>query len=257
MALKRSLAVLSLLGLALLQAGSTRAQVETGRHRPVRPQEEEPVQRPFLDAGQRWFVMAGAGMLASGDLFRVRAEGTVGFEAPGGPGFLSNDFVVTVDETIDLAVALGYRLHERFWLRANLSTAQAALTALARTGQGAEVHRWDQLNLLITGLDVEFRLVEADSYPYLLAGSTAVLARGVADDGLDQDRLAWRFGFGYQQDLLPDWGLRAEIRNNLVSLDFGSYRPPVATDDLYPNLTIADTTPHHFWELLLLLHGSF
>ena len=257
MALKRSLTILLLLGLALLQAGPAWAQVDTGRHRPVRPQAEEPVQRPFVDSGQRWFVMTGAGLLASGDLFRVRAEGTVGFEAPGGPGFLSNDFVVTVDETIDLAVALGYRLRERFWLRANLSTAQAALTALARTGQGAEVHRWDQLNLLIIGLDVEFRLVKADSYPFLLAGSTAVLARGVNDDDLDQDRLAWRFGFGYQQGLLPAWGLRAEIRNNLVNLDFGSYRPPVATDELYPNLAIEDQAPHHFWELLLLLHGSF
>jgi len=85
MALKRSLALLSLLGLALLQAESAWAQVETGRHRPVRPQEEEPGQRPFVDSGQRWFVMAGAGLLASGDLFRVKAEGTVG-RGPGRTG---------------------------------------------------------------------------------------------------------------------------------------------------------------------------
>jgi hypothetical protein len=239
----------------LLVASPLSAQVATGRQRPAPPPEAAD-QDLRIAPERRWFFMTGAGVMTGGDLLRITLDGTVGFDPPGGPAFESRDFTLTMDEGVDLAVAIGYRLHERWWLRANLSTAQVDLTALAQVGQGSGVYRWDQLNVVATGLDTEFRLIRDDSYPYLVGGAMALLVNGVEDDGYDQTALGIRFGGGYQQALWPDWGLRLEIRNNLASLDFADYRPPV-TGPTYPNLTVETKSPQHFWEILLLLQGGF
>lgn len=251
----RRLATTTMLAAALsLAASPLLAQVSTGRQRPERPAPDRRDERP--ESHQRWFFMTGAGMMTGGDLLRVKFEGTISLDPPGGPRFESRDFTLTADEGFDLAVAIGYRLHERWWLRANLSTAQVGLTALAQVGQGAGVYRWDNLNVTATGLDTELRLIRDDSFPYVVAGAMAILVSGIADDGYDQTAVGARFGAGYEQHLWPGWGLRLEVRNNLVALDFDDYRPPVATTT-YPNLAVETKSPHHFWEILLLLQGGF
>ena len=252
----RRLATMVLL-LALLAAMQPAlAQTSSGRHRPQRP---ETAETSAVDAasGHRWSFMAGAGVMAGGDVFRVDGDATVRFAAPGGPAFEAREFVVTLDEAIDLALALGYRLDDRAWLRLNLSTAKMDMVALARFGQSAAVYRWDQLNVIQTGLDLEYQLVRDRSYPYLVGGAGLAIVRGAQDDGYDHADLSLRFGAGYHQHLLPAWGLRAEVRNNLVGMDVGAYLPPVPEGSPYPNVTVKDFGPHHFWEILLMMQGTF
>jgi len=232
------------------------AQATTGRHRPARTEALASVEN-VLATEPRWFVTAGAGVLAGGDLFRVQFDGTVGLAPPQGPSFQSNDFVVTFDESFAMAVGVGYRLHELLWLRLNLATAQAGLTALAQAGQSARTYRWDQLNIVLWGLDAELRLVRQRDYPYLLGGCALIVADGVAEDQYDQTQTSLRFGGGYQKHLLPAWGLRAEVRADVLSLAFADYRPEVTSGDIYPTISVDEKSPHYFWELILALHGSF
>lgn len=252
----RRLATLAVL-LALQPAfNQALAQTTSGRHRPQRP---EPAVAASQDpaAGHRWFFMAGGGVMAGGDVFQVVGDATATYAAPGGPSFEAREFVVTLDEAIDLALALGYRLSDRVWLRLNLSTAKMDLVALARVGQTAAVHRWDQLDVVHTGLDAEYRLVHDRSYPYVIGGVGLAAVRGARDEGLDHTDMSLRFGAGYQQYLLPAWGLRAEVRNNLVGLDFGDYVPPVPEGMAFPNSALQDKGPHQFWEILVAMQGTF
>lgn len=251
MRLATGLALLACL-VAACQTSPLSAQVDTGRRRAVA---SAPTRHPAPQDGAQpgWFFAAGFGLMTGGDLFQVRHRQTVSWLAPSGSQFLSNDFVVTLDEDIDLAVTAGRRLGDRTWLRLHLSSAAIAMTALARIGQGAEVHRWDTLNVVILGLDLEYRLVQQPHFPYLLAGGAAVAVRGSQERDTDQSRLGVRFGAGYHFRLNPLWGLRLEARDNLLHLDFRGYEPPVAAG-FDQAATLSERTPDHLWEILIQIH---
>ncbi len=233
-------------------------QAVSGRRRagPTVADESPPDGR---DDRPRWFFALGAGAMASGDLFRVQTRDltSTNWQAPGGPSFNSRDFVVTLDENIALAVAMGRRMSERSWVRLSLSTAQVDMTALARVGQGAEIYRWDRMDLVVLGLDFEYRLISQARYPYLLGGGALIAASGAADDAIDQTRIAARVGGGYHVQLNPIWGLRAEARGHLATLTFDDYEPPVAEGYALPEIATSSNTPHQFWEILLMLHAVF
>jgi hypothetical protein len=254
------------IGLALLVLGAVAlaptpgaAQADTGRHRATAATEPEEPAAPRTDGAPRWFFAAGAGVLASGDLFRVRnaTDAVTSWQAPGGTVFESRDFVVTLDEDLDLAVAAGRRLAGRTWLRLTLSTSRLGMTALSRVGQGAEVHRWDRLNVVLLGLDVEHRLVAAPHHPFLLAGGALLAVRGAADGSVDQTRPGARLGAGYHLRLNPVWAMRAEVRGSFVSLDLDDYEPQVPEGQPRPETYTTTTTPHHFWEVLVQMHATF
>lgn len=250
-----------LIGLFCLLAASSVAQTSSGRHRSS-DVVEEPASSPVDGNDTRnWYIMPGAGMMTSGDLIRVYTTGESGipWDPPGGHPFISSDFVLTLDESIGLAVTLGRRLVDRLWLRFDFSVSQLPITALARVGETAEVYRWDELAVLLMNLSVEYRLVRYPSYFYLLGGSGLTSVGGNASDDYDQSLMNLRLGGGYNANLGRGWGLRLEIRDTLQSLDLAGYRPPVVVDpeEIYPDVQLEDRGPQHFVEILLSVNGSF
>lgn len=247
----------SLIGVFCLLAAQLPAQTSTGRHR--RTESVEPA-APDTDPSRpsNWYVMPGAGMMTSGDLIRITTAGASGipWDPPGGAPFTSSDFVLTLDESVDLAVTLGRRLADRFWLRFDFSAAQLPITALARVGESASVYRWDELSVLLLGLSVEYRLMEAPSFLYLLGGSGVTSVSGNSSDDYDQSLVNLRLGGGYHLNLGQGWGLRLEIRDTLQSLDLTGYQPPVE-GDRYPDMQVEELGPQHFVEIILGLNGSF
>jgi len=234
------------------------AQTSTGRHRSsatVQAADDSTAAEPE----RTWTLLVGAGLLTSGDLFRVRTTGNSGipWDPPAGGSFVSSDFTVTLDESIALSASLGRRLADRLWGRLDFSLGQVPMAAIARVGESAAVYRWDELTLHQFALAVEYGLSPEASHPYLLGGVSGVIARGESSDDYDQERVGVRFGAGFRQRLARDWGLRVEIRDSVVALDFADYRPPVVDEAVYPNLTIEEMGPQHLWEILLLLQGWF
>ena len=247
-----------LIGLFCLLAVPLAAQTSSGRHR--RAEIEEPAPPPVSGSETRdWYIMPGAGMMTSGDLVKVVTAGESGvpWDPPGGVPFTSSDFVLTLDESIGLALTLGRRIADRIWLRLDISAAQLPITALARVGQTAEVFRWDELSVVLLDLAVEYRLVRHPSFLYLLGGSGLTAVSGNASDDYDQSLLNLRFGGGYHANLGRGWGLRLEIRDTLQSLDLAGYRPPVVEGGIYPNVQVEERGPQHFVEILLAMNGSF
>jgi hypothetical protein len=247
-----------LLALGLLATGAV-AQTSTGRHRTERPAEEPPPREDFDDTARSWSFHAGAGALAAGDLARVRTAGSAGipWDPPGGPEFNSDSFTLTLDESILLALGVGHRLSDRVWVRAAVSLAQLDVAARARVGQSAEVYRWDQLAVLLAGLDAELRLVRSPSYFYLVGGASLVRLSGQEGDQLDDTGVALRVGAGYHQRLAPGWGLRVEVRNNLAAIDRADLAVPVAGEGVSPDLRVEDSGTDHFWEILASLQTTF
>jgi len=236
------------------------AQPTTGRHRADRTdRQEEATVEGYDERNGRWALIASAGALAGGDLVRVRTGGSAGipWDPPGGPEFRSDSFQLTLDESIAVNLGLARRLGERVWLRLGVTAAQLDVAAQARVGQTAEVFRWDQLAVLIAGLDAEYRLVRAPSYFFLATGLSVLRLAGDGDDGLDDTALALRLGAGFHQHLAPGWGLRLEVRDNLAGLDHDGYRPPVVGDTVYPDITLDDAGTDHFWELLVSMQTVF
>ncbi len=247
-----------LLVAAGLLAGSAAAQTSTGRHRVDRSQEERPEVAGFDDAGRRWTFTAGAGVMAAGDLVRVRTAGASGipWDPPGGEPFNSEAFTLTLDESILVSVGLGHRLSERVWIRATLGLAQLDVAAKARIGQTAEVRRWDQLSVMVAGIDAELRLHRSPSFFYLLGGASVVNLAGDAGDQLDGNEVALRGGAGSHLRLAPGWGLRLEARDNLAALDLSDLEVPVA-GTVMPDLTAEDAGTDHVWELLVSMQTAF
>ncbi|HOX26311.1 MAG TPA: hypothetical protein PLL30_06945 [Candidatus Krumholzibacteria bacterium] len=248
--------VVLILALAGAASGTVSAQTSTGRHRQL-PAESQP--EPAARGDGAWFLSAGAGLVTSGDLFRVRTAGQSGipWDPPAGANFQSDDFAVTLDETIAMALSAGRRLAAPLWARLDLGAAQIDMTAIARVGETADVFRWDQLSIYQAALVAEYRLVDEPSFAYLLGGVAGVLARGEASGDYDQERVGLRFGGGYQQRLAQAWGLRFEVRDTMVSLDFADYRPPVVGEVAYPDVTMEERSPQHLLELLVSLQGGF
>lgn len=242
--------------LLAVAASPLSGQVSTGRHQ-ARPA-EEPAEAIWADAGEAvWTFAAGAGILAGGDLFRLVSENAPRWLTPAGASFSSRDLTVTLDEDLVLAVAFGRRLGDRIWLRGHLGTAQAGLSALAWIGQESEVQAWDNLDVVLVGLDLEYRLTAQPRYPFLVAGAGAVLVKGRADIGYDQARPAVRFGGGYHLRLNRIWGLRAEARNSLSWLGFDDLAPSFAAEAQQPEFLVTEESPHHFWEIVLQFQAGF
>jgi len=238
--------------------GLVLAQSSTGRTRA--PVEEEPVPTtPEETREPAWSFNLGAGLVTSGDLFRVTTSGNsgIGWAPPGGGSFVSDDFLVTLDENIGVTIGLGRRLSDRFWARLDFSTSQLNMTAEARSGQTVELYRWDQMTFNLLALTVEYHLVQQPSYPYLLAGGGATKVSGRNTGDYDQTRPSFRFGAGYSQRFLQNWSVRLEIRDTIQDLKFADYQPPVADGNLYPDMTLEELGPQHAVELLLALHGVF
>jgi opacity protein-like surface antigen len=244
--------------LALGTCTSVEAQ-STGRHRRTPPPEPTAEEVKAASITRNWAFTLGAGLTASGDLFRVRTTGDSGIPwlPPAGSPFLSDDFRVTLDEDIGLSVGLARRLQERLWLRLDLSSAQMDMTAIARAGQTADIHQWDQLTAVMTIMSLEYRLVHLASFPYLLGGAGVTVVGGEGTSDYDQTRFAWRLGAGYHKDLSQGWGVRGEIRGTFQSLDFADYRPPVDSDTIYPDVTMEDYGITHFWEFMIMIRGEF
>jgi len=238
--------------------GLVMAQSSTGRHRA--PVEEEPVEEsPEEVRESAWSFNVGAGLFTSGDLFRVTTEGNSGssWAPPAGGSFISDDYLVTLDEDIGVSIGLGRRLSDRWWLRLDFSASQLAMTAEARSGQTVSLYRWDQMSFNILALSAEYRLVTQASYPYLLIGAGATKVAGSSTSDYDQTRPSFRFGAGFNQRFLQSWSLRLEIRDTIQDLQFADYQPPVVEGNLYPDMNLEEMGPQHAVEILLALNASF
>lgn len=244
----------------ILLAGLASAQTSSGRHRVVRPAEPEPevVSRDQLAEGWTYLVSAGAGLATAGDVARIRTAGVSGilWAPASGDGFASPNILLTLDEELALSVTAARKLAPRWWLRLDVGGSTLDLAAEARVGEGMEVYLWERLSFLAASASVEYRLVDQPSFPYLLAGVGATSITADQDDQWDQTRLACRLGAGYEQRFAGPWAFRAELRDQITSLDLDGYVPPVK-GDLHPDYTIEDKGPVHYFELLLTLAGSF
>lgn len=245
-----------LLGIATT---SVQGQVPTGRQRTVAAEPDE-ASRGLLIGDSSWFFAAGIGVFTAGNLLKVDSDGTRGYwQTPEGLTFFSSHFVIVLDEDIDMSITAGRRLGDRVWLRSNLSTAQVRMRARARIGQNIGFYGWDQMSLVVFGLDVEYRLVVQDHFPFLLAGGGGVVVRGSRDESVDQTRPALRFGGGYHYQINEIFGLRAEIRNSIAALDFGGFQPSV----FFPPpgeespVIVKGFPTHHFWQILVLIQACF
>ncbi len=251
--------LLILTALFCLVAGPLLAQTSTGRHRQSTASEPEPAAEYGDEDSGKWFFMPGAGIMTSGDLARFRTinGGDQTWQPPGGQPFNSADFVLTLDESIALAVTVGRRVGSRFAVRLDFSAAELPMAAIARVGEEAGVFRWDELAVMMLGLSAEYRISATPSYFYLLAGGTATRVSGGLSDAYNQTQPGLRFGAGYHQHLGGDWGLRGELRDTLQSLDFADYHPPVPEGAPDPDAQVEELGPQHMVEILFVLHGSF
>jgi opacity protein-like surface antigen len=258
--------MITLLCLVAILAADARAQ-SSGRHRDTPPPGDEVAEEVTEEAeivvvptaSGSWFFMASAGLAASGDVLRVSTEGVSGipWNPPGGPEFQSEDFTLTLDEAFALSFSLGRRLTSRTWLRADVGLAEMQVTALARVGQTAEVYRWDELAFWRAAVAMEYRFLRRATTPLIMAGVAVVDVAGAVDDGLDQTRLGWRIGAGYNVGLGAGWSLRAEVRDTIVWLQMEDYRPPVGDGADYPNATVENLGPQHLVEALVGVVGEF
>ncbi len=238
-----------------MAARNDAGQVDTGRHRP-----QAVAVADTGRAGQPSRVEAaiGVGMLTSGDLLRVRTAAGSGipWAPPGGSSFVSDEYLLTIDEDVAFSLMVKYDLTRWLAVRADGSTARVSVTAKAHSGEVVNLHQWDTVTLSMLGLAIEGKLVQQPSYPYLLAGVAYVSLSGHGGEGFDQSRLALRFGAGYHHDLGQRLGLRVEARNTLQQFKFSDYVPPV-DGAILPNYTIEERGPQQLWELLLGLTGRF
>lgn len=235
-------------GYASGEDAGAQTSTETGRHAPA-----------LVEAGPaRLRVTAGAGVLTSGDLFKVEvvSRNPQPWLAPAGSQFNSEEYIVTLDEDLLLSASLFYRLGGQWWLRGDLSYAKLDATAEALVGQTVELHLYDQLAFLMAGLTVERPLVSTPSYPFLLAGFAWVDIKAEHDAAFDQSDLGWRFGAGYHQDFAVSWGLRLEIRDTILQIDTSEHRP-LNLNPLDPELKIDQYGPQHLFELVLLIQKIF
>lgn len=243
-----------------LLSGLATAQTSSGRHRTVRqtdPEQEIAAQRDEA-AGWTYFVSVGGGLATAGDVARIRTAGVSGilWSPASGEPFASHNILLTLDENLGLSVTAGRKLAPRWWLRLDVGGSTLDLAAEARVGEGMEVYLWDRLSFLAASASVEYRLVNQPSFPYLLAGVGATMVAGDHDSQWDQTRPAFRLGAGYEQRFMGPWAFRAEVRDQITSLDLDGYVPPVE-GELLPDYTVEDKGPVHYFELLLTLTGSF
>jgi hypothetical protein len=224
----------------------------TGRHAPPRAGVSADDQSG--EAGP-WSVAIGAGLLASGDLFRASVpDGSARIWSPPlGGTFSAHEILVTLDEDLAVSAAVGRRLGGRWRVRCDLSWAEASATAEARVGQTVELRTWEKPTFLLAGLDVECQLLRARLYPYALAGVTVTHLAAAQASALDQTRVGLRGGVGLQLGFAPEWGLRAELRDTWQQFDLTDY----GDDPAFADRTFEELGPQHLFELLLQVRALF
>jgi hypothetical protein len=232
--------VLSLLG-ALALAACAQAQSDSGRHRPSPPPPLAGVAGPDSSA---WHVGLNLGFASGGDLFRVRAGGTVPWDPEGGRSFGSAEFLVTLDEGFAYGATIQRDLGSWLKIDAGASFTRLPMTAAARVGETVRVYEYDDLSVAWFGLGLEARLTRGRSHPFVTAGGGLTIADGARADSYDQTVLAGRFGVGYQQTISTAMALRLEIVDTVQSLDFGDYRPPTSRVP-YPEVEVINQGPQH------------
>ncbi len=228
-----------------------RERPPTGRHAPPPVAVTAPAPRPQGE----WSWQVGGGLLTSGDLFRVIVpDGTPrNWQAPGGGRFTSSEYLVTLDEDLLFALAVGRRLSGRWTARLDLSWAEVDATAEARVAQSVELYLWDRVAFLSGALGLECRLVRgARAFPYALAGVGVVRldARGMA--ALDQTLLAPRLGFGFHLELAPGLVVRAELRDTVRQFSLGDY----GAEPDFAGQTFEERGPQHLFDLLLAVRAG-
>jgi hypothetical protein len=230
---------------ALVSWNSSAAQTDTGRHADLRRH------APDTELVERdWSLAIGAGVMASGDVIKVRVNSgnDLVWRPPAGGEFSSERFTVTLDEAVQIALSGAWRPARRLWLRGDLSWARQKAAALALVGQTVEPFLYDEWDVILAGLAVEYRLTQDRTYPYALVGGVLAVVRSRHDSAVDQDRWSLRLGAGLNHDIDRRWSLRIEVRDTLVDLDLEDYRPTAAGVP-NPNLSIQTSQPQQFWEI--------
>ena len=224
----------------------------TGRHAPSRL---GPSAADLNGEAGSWSVSIGAGLLTSGDLFRIVVpDGSArNWSPPLGGTFSAHEILVTLDEDLAVSASVGRRLGGRWRARCDLSWAEVNATAEARVGQTVELHAWERPTFLLAGLDVECQLLRTRLYPYALAGLTFTRLAAAKATALDQTRVGLRGGVGLQLDLAPEWGVRAELRDTWQQFDLTEY----GDDPAFADRTFEELGPQHLFELLLQVRALF
>ncbi len=212
---RRSVFLSLLIGLSLLvfpvsAAGAT----DTGRS-------------PGVSAGarseSRWAFCGGLGVFASGDLFQAelvpKPESLPTWYTPGGAPFKSDEFVVTLDEDLQVGATVFFRLQSRLWLRADWSWAQVDATAEAWASAVVDLHLYDRLTIMSFGLAAEYALLGGRTFPYVFGGGAVVTVTAAHAQGIDQNRFGPRLGVGFQQDLGSYWAGRVELRDTILQIE--------------------------------------
>jgi len=224
----------------------------TGRHAP--PRVGEPAVDWSMEAGP-WSLAIGAGLLTSGDLFRVVVpDGTPRLWSPPlGGTFSAHEILVTLDEDLAVSATVARQLGGRWRARCDVSWGEANATAEARVGQTVELHAWERPSFLLAGLDLECQLVQARLYPYALAGLTFSRLSAAKTPALDQTRVALRGGVGLQLAFAPEWGVRAELRDTWQQFDMSEY----GADPAFADYDFEELGPQHLFEMLLQIRAVF
>ncbi|MFO7652469.1 MAG: hypothetical protein R6X25_01490 [Candidatus Krumholzibacteriia bacterium] len=248
----RRLALLAVLGVTLVMAApAAQAQSVTGRQRPDdETTETGRTQVETAPSPSRWAIGAGGGVLAGGDLFRVRASSgnALTWLTPAGASFGSDRFTVTLDEDLQIALQGAWQASSRLAVRAEFSWARVGLSALAVVGQTGEVLPYDEWNVFLVGLAGEYRLIPDRTYPYLVGGAVLVTVRSLDAPDFDTARIGPRLGVGLNHDLDDRWSVRVEIRDNLLNLNLADHQP-IAAGTSEPAVDFDEITPQHLWEI--------
>ncbi|MFH1845715.1 MAG: hypothetical protein ABIF77_21240 [bacterium] len=206
----------------------------------------------------RWLLSAGAGIMTSGDLFKVMIpSGSLpDWLAPAGGEFNSDEFVVTLDEDLQTALSVAYQTVGNWWLRFDFSWSQVDATAEARVGQTVELHLYERMTFLMAGLTVERPLLSTPDFPYLIAGVTMVDLNAVNAQELDQSKTALRFGVGYHHAFDSTWGGRIEIRDTFLQLDSTDHVPAARGVGLVEH-EFEEYGPQSLFEITVSITGRF
>lgn len=246
----------SLLAAAALVAAAVPAAAQsrssTGRHQPQpeQPVEAVPDTMPAPPPAPGWFLGLTGGVGMGSDLFTVDVPGGVPVRWISDAPFTSDHFDTSLDGAAQFGLFCGRRLGDRVSLRADVTWADMAVAAEARTGQVGDVYQYDSYSVMTMTLGAEFRLVRTASHPYLGAALAAVKISPRREDGLAQTNLGASLNLGYQQVLDPRWSLRLEGRVTRTGFDVGDWVPRAASTT-QPEVVVEGEPDVTTWSLVL------
>lgn len=248
-------AMIGLCGMtSVVAAQDTPTRRDTGRHRPPPQPPERPDREGELDrtnAGRTpWFIGLGAGVLGSGDLWRLETISGAAVPWVATAPFSSSRFSATLSNNVSAGLFVGRRVGPWGAVRLDLSSSRMDIGAEALQGQQGSVFLYDRLTVTTVGLAAEVRLALLASYPYVSAGAVWRRLSAAREYGLDQGRLGWQLGLGYLRALNPVFSLRAEARYSRIGFEMGDFRPLTAFAS-QPELEIDPADTLHFFAVVL------